>query len=251
MSLQKQFKRQKQNLISLRKLKDKIIMKEQIKASRQRIDALLEVLKNYQSSREYYKAYDSLQLGFMRLGLVLGELGTENPYPESMKVDSKIIHEQSDKAPSVLEVPKGDEIATVKFFRVLIDNEIKNLIEACIGYTGATDGHFLHVFENAISCITDSKMWFGAVLNSIRQSEINYQKFLIDNADNMKAEVKEAYARYGAVTDFKNFQDNPMPTFDELPELIQKAWHEAVQPRDGRRITSVGRGNSVHDNRCL
>jgi hypothetical protein len=40
--------------------------------------------------------------------------------------------------------------------------------------------------------------------------------------------AKAAYARYGAVTDFKNFQGNPMPEFDKLPEAIQCAWAAAA-----------------------
>jgi hypothetical protein len=40
--------------------------------------------------------------------------------------------------------------------------------------------------------------------------------------------AKAAYARYGAVTDFKNFQGNPMPEFEKLPEAIQCAWAAAA-----------------------
>jgi len=37
-----------------------------------------------------------------------------------------------------------------------------------------------------------------------------------------------AYTAYGKVTDFKNFQGNPMPAFDDLPEQIQEAWTAAA-----------------------
>lgn len=40
--------------------------------------------------------------------------------------------------------------------------------------------------------------------------------------------AQEAYGRYGAVTDFKNFQGNPIPKFEELPPKIQEAWEAAV-----------------------
>ena len=36
--------------------------------------------------------------------------------------------------------------------------------------------------------------------------------------------AKGAYEAYGKVTDFKNFQGNPMPAFEELPKQIQTAW---------------------------
>jgi hypothetical protein len=42
--------------------------------------------------------------------------------------------------------------------------------------------------------------------------------------------AQEAYQRYGAVTDFKNYQGNPMPQFSELPEKIQEAWIAAANP---------------------
>ncbi len=47
--------------------------------------------------------------------------------------------------------------------------------------------------------------------------------------------AKMAYASYGEVTGFKNYQGLPMPEFDELPDQIQRAWDAAVQAvLDGR-----------------
>lgn len=40
--------------------------------------------------------------------------------------------------------------------------------------------------------------------------------------------AKQAYLAYGEVTDFKNFQGEPMPKFEELPERIQNAWKAAA-----------------------
>lgn len=42
------------------------------------------------------------------------------------------------------------------------------------------------------------------------------------------AAAKAAYHRYGSVTDFKNFQGNPMPKWEELPEKIREAWKAAI-----------------------
>lgn len=42
--------------------------------------------------------------------------------------------------------------------------------------------------------------------------------------------AQEAYARYGAATDFKNYQGNPMPAFADLPAKIQEAWVAAANP---------------------
>lgn len=42
-------------------------------------------------------------------------------------------------------------------------------------------------------------------------------------------QAKRSYRAYGEVTDFKNFQGNPMPEWDALPERIQAAWVNAVK----------------------
>ena len=40
--------------------------------------------------------------------------------------------------------------------------------------------------------------------------------------------AREAYHRYGSVTDFKNFRGDPMPAWDALPPKIQEAWVAAA-----------------------
>ena len=87
--------------------------------------------------------------------------------------------------------------------------------------------------ERAI-CITNleqSIMWLGMDLkrlNSLRPSEPQVTKTLRQLAG-------EAYHRYGSVTGFKNFQGNPMPAFDDLPDTIKRAWEHAVAPIDSGR----------------
>jgi hypothetical protein len=44
-----------------------------------------------------------------------------------------------------------------------------------------------------------------------------------------KKYAESAYNAYGRFTDFKNFQGNPMPKWEDLPERIQGAWVAAVQ----------------------
>lgn len=41
--------------------------------------------------------------------------------------------------------------------------------------------------------------------------------------------AKRAYAAYGKVTDFKNYQGLPMPKWEELPPKILEAWIEAAK----------------------
>lgn len=38
-----------------------------------------------------------------------------------------------------------------------------------------------------------------------------------------------AYNAYGSVVGFKNFQGQPMPSFDQLPETIKQAWERAAR----------------------
>lgn len=40
--------------------------------------------------------------------------------------------------------------------------------------------------------------------------------------------AKLAYAAYGQTTDFKNFQGNPMPAWDDLGDPIRRAWTAAA-----------------------
>lgn len=40
--------------------------------------------------------------------------------------------------------------------------------------------------------------------------------------------ARAAYIAYGSVTDFKNYQGLAMPTWEELPFMIQEAWVSAV-----------------------
>lgn len=45
--------------------------------------------------------------------------------------------------------------------------------------------------------------------------------------DNLEA-AQRAYAAYGKTTDYKNFQGNPMPAWDDLGDTIQRAWTNAA-----------------------
>ena len=49
------------------------------------------------------------------------------------------------------------------------------------------------------------------------------------NDETWSAIAPIAYNAYGAVTGFKNFQGQPMPSFDELPQTIQQAWERAAR----------------------
>jgi hypothetical protein len=44
-----------------------------------------------------------------------------------------------------------------------------------------------------------------------------------------ESRARIAYTAYGRVTNFKNFQGDPMPAFDDLPERIRNAWINAAR----------------------
>lgn len=45
----------------------------------------------------------------------------------------------------------------------------------------------------------------------------------------MTKRAEAAYAAYGAVTDYKNYQGKPMPEFEDLTPQIQQAWDAACE----------------------
>lgn len=44
-----------------------------------------------------------------------------------------------------------------------------------------------------------------------------------------ESRARIAYTAYGKVVDFKNFQGDQMPAFDDLPESIKVAWTNAAR----------------------
>jgi hypothetical protein len=52
--------------------------------------------------------------------------------------------------------------------------------------------------------------------------------------------ARQAYSAYGKTTGFKNFQGNPMPTFDALPAKIQDAWRSASLAAHSAAIEARG-----------
>ncbi len=45
---------------------------------------------------------------------------------------------------------------------------------------------------------------------------------------NLQELAAKAYDAYGGVTNYKNFQGNPMPKWEDLPDTIKIAWITAV-----------------------
>jgi hypothetical protein len=43
---------------------------------------------------------------------------------------------------------------------------------------------------------------------------------------------QDCYQAYGRVTNFKNFQGNPMPEWGDLPDIIKLAWETVATAKD-------------------
>lgn len=71
----------------------------------------------------------------------------------------------------------------------------------------------------AIAKLEEVMFWANAALARARDEEA-VPETVMTPVDKAKA----SYARYGAVTDHKNFQGNPMPAWDDLTDTIQAAW---------------------------
>lgn len=54
--------------------------------------------------------------------------------------------------------------------------------------------------------------------------------------------AKGAYHAYGAVTDHKNYQGLPMPSWEELPEKIRAAWCAAAKHVHDAVVDAKGQG---------
>lgn len=155
-------------------MEDSVNVVEAIKDSRKRIDALLTAVKPLaKDGREYALAYTALQLGFMRLGKVLGEFKEPNPYPDSMNFKNTKIEPPADKADYMVELDKGGEVENVKFIRLNIDAEAE-ILKPLLLQDGRLSGpvyKMFHSLEIAIDSFSDAKMWYGQVLNNIREEK--------------------------------------------------------------------------------
>ena len=76
----------------------------------------------------------------------------------------------------------------------------------------------------AITKLQEGVMWLGMDLKRINDS--NPSPSVPPKTGDECA--REAYNRYGSVTDFKNFRGDPMPAWDALPPKIQEAWVAAA-----------------------
>lgn len=67
----------------------------------------------------------------------------------------------------------------------------------------------------------------GAASTGHGHRPARYHRAMTTTTPESRARI--AYTAYGRKVDFKNFQGDPMPVFDALPEQIREAWINAAR----------------------
>lgn len=124
-------------------------------------------------SREMALAKTNLQESSMFLGLVLGDLGQETPYPKSDDKTSVVIETRADVTEDDYNFDSNDYVAMVKEIRSDIATELDVLKE---GYLTAhktilapgKEPFFATHYVSALTHLEKSKMWLGMCLNDYK-----------------------------------------------------------------------------------
>jgi len=141
----------------------------------------LNSIKHLMPSREVSLANTALQEAKMWMGRAMADLGSENPYPESMSPGSPTIEAQAESPThSLLEfwtIPEGQpghipntQVARVKSFRSHLEPVIMGLTElhGSIKAFHSSSPMYAHHVTNAILAFEAAKMWLGWELERIR-----------------------------------------------------------------------------------
>ncbi|MCC6865478.1 MAG: hypothetical protein IT280_04895 [Ignavibacteria bacterium] len=129
------------------------------------------MITHHQATRE--KALNNLKLAKMWLGKVLGELGSLNPYPQSMNPKSSVIEAEADVYKGPLDIEYFTIPSGIKETRRLIEKllpEYKNMVKEDAEYHPFNSvGMFLKESELRL---TEAKLWLGMELGEIRDEEL-------------------------------------------------------------------------------
>lgn len=198
-------------------------MEKFIKDKRREVDSILLTLQPRLDSRELSLAYTSLQLAQMWMGKLLGDIGTEYPYREGANVKSSIIDDRADQAAQPIPLTIG-RVFAVKELREFI-----SLIQAQIVELDVNQELFDRI-KIIYEHLQTAKMWLGQELNNIKLRQNAKADLEVQYEAALQIEAMQAYNRYGQNAGWKNFQGNPMPTWDKLNEAVQSHWRATVKP---------------------
>ncbi len=201
-----------------------------VKALRRQIDAIRDIVE-LSKNREKSLASTALQLGFMWLGLYLGELGNANPYPKSMDPASPTIEKHADKA----------EGHPMQYIKELYGDDYTAQIKALRAETQTATDMILFIAQYlptgrmpqyvAVDRLIEAKLWLGQELNNIRLRSLELEEKNDHHKKWVNQQAIEAYSRYCSVRNFQKEDGTPLPNFESLSEQKQDAWRAAANTR--------------------
>jgi hypothetical protein len=155
-----------------------------VKALRVSLNAIIgDLPAMLQGSREVSIVKTEMQSASMWMGLLLGEIGATNPYPQSNNPASPVIEPHADnlKKPTktveaIFELP--DQTAKVKQLRaqmsIFIDTlnwTFKSVIATGGGIQPVNDFPMVGAGSQAIVHLISTRLWLGQQLNNIREAQ--------------------------------------------------------------------------------
>lgn len=153
-------------------------MEQKIRELRLEVDKFINSVSALNPSREVSLCYTNLQRSKAWLGMVLGELGSKNPYPKSSDPTSSVIEPQAEHQYDTIWSPASEPIeqtqtAFVKYFRqeigiyqTRIDQIVDEMdITKDIGKWG-----WQYIIESRKAMI-EAKHWLGWELDRIRKEK--------------------------------------------------------------------------------
>jgi len=152
------------------------ITAQTVRLLRQNLNKIEKGIEKLAPSRELSLSKTNIQEAQMFLGLVLGDIGEETPYPKSDDAKSPVIEDRADVSASDYNFDSEDHLGMVKEIRKDIADrltEIKDMYavayKASIKPEKAT--FFPTHFITAVTSLEKARLWSGMELNRMKNDE--------------------------------------------------------------------------------
>lgn len=153
---------------------------EMVKKLRLEVDKFINSTGRLNSSREVSLTHTNLQRSKSWLGMTLGELGSETPYPKSTDASSDVIEPQAEHGVTTIwdsadDLIENTQTAHVKYFRQEIGIYMKELDDFInISASDPDDERpkwiTAYLYESRMAMI-EAKHWLGWELDRIRKEK--------------------------------------------------------------------------------
>lgn len=148
-------------------------LKETVISIRLHVDRAINTTSKILTSRECALAFTNIQRTKMWLGKMLGELGKDNPYPNSTNSANNIIELQTEMASNDFYIdPEWTQTQKVKQMRAILA-DIVDRVYGLISHpsTDISNTKLQIAIGQAYISACDAKMWYGWELDRIRNIE--------------------------------------------------------------------------------